>query len=95
MAIEYSKQYGVEDGLGKTFDGQHPCGMCKKIQTAKQQEEKQLPLLKLEKKSEPFFTAKKFTLPPPSFQVLDWPYAVSTFYSFDAFPPVTPPPIAA
>lgn len=38
MAFDYSARYGLAEGLGRTFDGQHPCPMCKKITQARQKE---------------------------------------------------------
>jgi len=31
MAVNYGSHYGVIEGLGRTFDGQHPCVLCKEI----------------------------------------------------------------
>jgi hypothetical protein len=31
MVIEYSSSFGVQAGLAKTFDGQHPCELCRRI----------------------------------------------------------------
>jgi hypothetical protein len=38
MIVDYSMQDGLVEGAVKTFDGQHPCGMCKDIVTAKQKD---------------------------------------------------------
>ncbi len=38
MAFDYSARYGLAEGLGRTFDGQHPCPMCKEITQARQKE---------------------------------------------------------
>lgn len=39
MAVSYSARSGLAEGLKQTFDGEHPCAMCKKIAAAKQSEE--------------------------------------------------------
>ena len=31
MISSYSEQSGLEEGLRKTFDGQHPCNLCERI----------------------------------------------------------------
>ncbi|NCY22940.1 hypothetical protein EBX31_13445, partial [bacterium] len=31
MFSSYTKQAGFEEGLRKTFDGRHPCELCKRI----------------------------------------------------------------
>lgn len=34
MAVNYGTRYGVMEGLERTFDGQHPCLLCKEITKA-------------------------------------------------------------
>ncbi len=41
MLVNYSQQDGLVTGVKKTFDGEHPCCLCKKIEQARQQEQKQ------------------------------------------------------
>ncbi len=36
MIVDYSSRYGITGGISRTFDGQHPCPMCKKITKARQ-----------------------------------------------------------
>ncbi|MBU3666603.1 MAG: hypothetical protein FGM15_12120 [Chthoniobacterales bacterium] len=38
MAFDYSTRYGFAAGLGRTFDGKHPCPLCKEITKARQNE---------------------------------------------------------
>jgi hypothetical protein len=41
MALSYSLQErSVAEGLSKTFDGQHPCPLCKAVDKGKQSEKK-------------------------------------------------------
>ena len=35
MLVTYSSRSGIETGIRETFDGQHPCSMCKAIQRDK------------------------------------------------------------
>lgn len=46
MIISYSRDASLSEALSKTFDGEHPCPMCKVIKKAraeeKQQEQKQV-----------------------------------------------------
>lgn len=44
MIKDYSQEQGLVAGMVKTFDGKHPCQMCKKI-SASQQEEQKKPVL--------------------------------------------------
>jgi hypothetical protein len=41
MLVQYS-QDGLPKALTKTFDGKHPCDLCKMVQKGKQTEEKQV-----------------------------------------------------
>ncbi len=42
MAVTYSAESGsVMDGLEMTFDGMHPCAMCKVVQEGTQEQKKQ------------------------------------------------------
>jgi hypothetical protein len=38
MIVDYSAQDGIVEGAKKTFDGEHPCCMCKAIAEGKKQE---------------------------------------------------------
>lgn len=38
MIVEYAQTAPLERAIGNTFDGQHPCSLCKKIATAKKSE---------------------------------------------------------
>lgn len=37
MLVDYSSEKGLVAGLSETFDGQHPCELCKSIATAKKE----------------------------------------------------------
>jgi hypothetical protein len=52
MLTDYSGKYGVTAGVAKTFDGQHPCSLCKKVEQGQKKQEQQTPLLKVEKKAD-------------------------------------------
>jgi hypothetical protein len=41
MLVTYSKADDVTRAIGKTFDGQHPCSLCKRIVSGKGSEKKQ------------------------------------------------------
>ncbi len=40
MIVEYSRESGLTVAVGKTFDGQHPCAMCKTIEKTRRTEKK-------------------------------------------------------
>jgi hypothetical protein len=51
MLRDFSRTESIADAAKKTFDGDHPCPMCKVVRESKKQEEKK-PLLKSESKME-------------------------------------------
>ena len=44
MAVKYSQTSTFRQALGKTFDGQHPCGICKVVEQGKKSENKPVSL---------------------------------------------------
>lgn len=51
MAVSFSQDSTVKDALTKTFDGQHPCAICKLVKdgkSAEQKEQAQKPLNKID-----------------------------------------------
>jgi hypothetical protein len=52
MVVQYSQEVGLKTALGQTFDGQHPCSVCKAIQDGEKQEQKKAPLLQAELKKD-------------------------------------------
>ena len=51
MLKDFSRSASFEEAAKKTFDGEHPCHLCKAVKESKKQEEKK-PLLKAESKME-------------------------------------------
>ena len=41
MLVEYSQTDGLRDGIVKTFDGEHPCEMCKSISKGRESEKRE------------------------------------------------------
>ncbi len=66
MIVEYSRFSPMQVALKETFDGQHPCEMCKGIQKAKQTEKKQEAQL-VTAKYDFLFEHRDFLIVPPSF----------------------------
>ena len=92
MAVSYSQDSTFKEALVKTFDGQHPCQLCKALRDGKKSESRHT-LLKVETKLD-FWLARGATLlyPPPPLLVLPPPsdFALVRFES-----PPTPPPRCA
>lgn len=43
MLVSYTQERGLKRGVIETFDGNHPCGLCKKAAELRQQEQPQKP----------------------------------------------------
>jgi hypothetical protein len=54
MLQDYSQNATVVEAIKKTFSGEAPCSLCKKISQSRQQEKKALATVKAEKKAEVF-----------------------------------------
>lgn len=58
MIVSYSKNGDVPTAISETFDGKHPCPLCRAVQDGRKQEEKKAPTLQLELKKD--FTVRSF-----------------------------------
>ena len=65
MLVEFSSSSSLTEAVGKTFDGEHPCELCKVVKKTKDGEEKK-PLLKSEMKLEVALPIP-VSVPQPSF----------------------------
>ncbi len=50
MLVDFSSNQSLTQAVEKTFDGAHPCELCKVVRQTKEKEEKESPLLKSELK---------------------------------------------
>ena len=92
MAMNYSQQAPFAQALRMTFDGKHPCKICKAVNEGRQTEQKQA-LLKVETKLDFWLTRHASMLCPPlHFCVL--PGEPDSAQLRGKSPP-TPPPRAA
>ena len=58
MVNDFSRTNSLSMAVEKTFDGRHPCPLCKKIAKARSAEEKAPATVKVEKKAEVFVVAR-------------------------------------
>src|SRR6266436_3092918 len=65
MVITYSQESTLTDALGKTFDGKHPCALCKQIAKEKKAQKKSDRQLE-GKRLEFISTRKPIVLTPPN-----------------------------
>ncbi|MCI0540627.1 MAG: hypothetical protein L0Z50_35955 [Verrucomicrobiales bacterium] len=89
MVISYSQDSPLKEALVKTFDGQHPCKLCKVVREGKKSEQKQA-LLKVETKLDFLLVRSAVFLDAPM------PFVVLSDEPDSAQPraesPPTPPP---
>jgi hypothetical protein len=92
MVVTYSRATTLKEGIAKTFDGQHPCKLCKVVEGCKKSEKPLQVTLKV-CKLDVFVQAKGLprTLPPPTF--LGYPADSSSPSRVET--PLTPPPRGA
>ena len=65
MIVTYAQSSSVKEAISKTFDGKHPCAVCKLVQNGTQSEKKeQAP--KLETKLDPWVSLNESMLCPPA-----------------------------
>ena len=65
MIRDYSRTGSLTQAVEKTFDGKHPCPLCKKIAAQRTHEEKAPVTVKAEKKAEVFVNSTSPELPIP------------------------------
>lgn len=66
MLWTYSQQSdSLLVGAKKTFSGEYPCEMCRKVAEGQKQEEKAPATAKTEKKAETYFACERFLPEPP------------------------------
>lgn len=93
MLYTYSQGDGFVAGAKKTFSGEAPCSMCKKIAEAKKQEEKAPPTFKIDKKTDISLVCFAPLVPWPTSNDRDF-HPFDDKYSVRLEAPPTPVPIA-
>jgi hypothetical protein len=90
MVVKYSHDATITKALGKTFDGQHPCKLCKVVQQGKAAEKKQdtqKPEIKMDKFPP---VDRAFTLCPPLFRPTLFSAPLPATSRIES-PPIPPP----
>lgn len=95
MIRDYSRTGSVTAAMEKTFDGKHPCAMCKKIAAQRSHDEKAPVTVKAEKKAEAFVASKSAIVPLPIVRCFAYPpHPFVNVPEHPSAPPV-PVPISA
>ena len=95
MVRDFSKTGSLTEAVGKTFDGKHPCAMCKKLTNARASEEKAPVTLKVDKKAEVFVASARSEVPMPLARPIVYGPAPFVVMPERFFAPPVPVPIAA
>jgi hypothetical protein len=89
MVINYSQNTTLTEALAKTFDGKHPCALCKEIAKGKQSEKKSEFPLQLKKFEFLAVQAQFIFAAPKNFWLL---ITTDDFLKSAVLTPPTPPP---
>ena len=73
MIMDFSKQGSVSEAVTKTFDGEHPCALCKKISQAKTDQPKAPVIVSSAKKDVSFLASQVLCLRVPEGLRLEHP----------------------
>jgi len=92
MAVNFSQTDPLDVALKKTFDGKHPCRICKTVEEGRKSAQKQA-TLKVETKLDFLCARDAVALPEPPAQVHHTVFVASPLSRKDS--PPTPPPRAA
>lgn len=95
MVASYSREGSLEKAVEKTFSGQHPCSLCKKISTERQKETKAPWSLEKKEAFSTFLMEASLSLLSPLIpKEFCYPLLLNHRYSPPIFPPLTPPPMS-
>jgi hypothetical protein len=89
MIVSYSQEAPLRDAVEKTFDGQHPCSLCKQIAEGRQSEKKAEYKFEVKKLEFPFVPFAFIFRAPTSFWQVRAPDDAGNVLS--NAPPVPPP----
>jgi hypothetical protein len=89
MVVNYSQQCSIAKAIERTFDGEHPCDLCKHISKARDTEKKQ-DSRSLNAKADLICTTRRVVLLPP-FSYFDYPDLISSVGSSLDRTPYPPP----
>jgi len=92
MAVSFAQTAPLTDALRKTFDGQHPCKLCKAVREG-QKSERNNSALKVEIKIDLLLISRSATIDPPA-QYVSIPSGPVSFHFHSQSPPTPPPRFA-
>jgi hypothetical protein len=90
MVIDYSKDAPISVAVSKTFDGKHPCNLCKIVKHGQETEKKQ-DAIKIKTKPDVWLLASAVTLPDTDLVQEPYLALVCISSSIAETPPLPPP----
>jgi len=94
MLWNYTQDSGsIVVGAKKTFSGEYPCDMCRKVAEGKKQEEKVPPTVKVEKKAETYIGFARTIARVPRVQNFQYVIDPDKLLASRSYPPPSPVPI--
>lgn len=88
MLLNFSRESSISTAVCKTFDGKHPCALCKLVQAAKQNEKKPDAQSSFQKFDLIGGQAGAYIFPPAPISVFRWSLARVDYSA----PPLLRPP---
>jgi hypothetical protein len=95
MLITYSRDANIVEAVSKTFDGAHPCPLCKTIKQGRDDERKKSPSVSLTKMDLKYLKPQGSPLAAPAFRPHSWPLLEQMALAIAHEPPVPPPRVGA
>jgi hypothetical protein len=92
MISQYASSYGVEHGVAMTFDGKHPCSICKKVSKEQFKEAKKMAWSKSLKKAPPMITPSLSIIVERNNLLLQTLYQIKENPIILSYSPINPPP---
>ena len=92
MLAEYARGENLISAIEKTFDGAHPCGLCKVVKTGRDEEQKQQVVKMIVKLDAVLAAVGQLVEPPASGREF---FVRVSFAATRSLAPPTPPPQAA
>ena len=89
MLADNLRVYSVGEAVSRTFDGKHPCCLCRAIAAGKKSEKKKEYTLQIQKFEFPPFEEKFVVVAPSAFKLMP---LTDLFTETRAEPPPPPPP---
>ncbi|MCL4180100.1 MAG: hypothetical protein KJ072_20425 [Verrucomicrobia bacterium] len=90
MLISYSTRTSISEAISRTFDGKHPCKLCRVVQAGREKETDR-PTLPSPRIPDLFCDLRRVTVPSCQAELPQVTSALHRLNSLDRRPPIPPP----